>query len=67
MANQRTTFMKRQREQNKKDKHRAKEQRLAARRAEARSLRESPPATDHAAAPIEPTAPAPPTDGETAS
>jgi hypothetical protein len=33
MANQRTTFGKRQREQNRKDKLRAKQERLAARRA----------------------------------
>jgi hypothetical protein len=33
MANQRTTFAKRQREQNRKDKARAKQERLAARRA----------------------------------
>jgi hypothetical protein len=41
MANQRTTFLKRQREQNRNDKARAKEARLAARRAEARSARAS--------------------------
>ena len=33
MSNQRTTFAKRQREQNRKDKARAKQERLAARRA----------------------------------
>jgi hypothetical protein len=37
MANQRTTFAKRQREQNKKDKHIAKAQRLAQRRADAKN------------------------------
>lgn len=39
MANQRTTFLKRQREQNRQAKARAKEERLAARRAEARNAR----------------------------
>jgi len=36
MSSQRTTFLKRQREQNRKDKARAKQERLAARRAAAR-------------------------------
>lgn len=43
MTNQRTTFAKRQREQNKKDKFAAKQQRLAARRAEALAQRDAPP------------------------
>lgn len=41
MANQRGTFLKRQREQNLKDKARDKAARLAARRAEARAARDA--------------------------
>ena len=43
MANQRTTFGKRQREQNRKDRNAAKVERLAKARAEARTQRESQP------------------------
>jgi hypothetical protein len=43
MANQRGTFLKRQREQNLKDKARAKEERLAARRARAENRTEKGP------------------------
>ena len=47
MSNQRTTFAKRQREQNKKDKLKAKQERLAARRAAPRDQKGPPigPAT----------------------
>jgi hypothetical protein len=48
MSGQRTTFLKRQREQNRKDKARAKQERLAARRAAAREARSSSPAIDGA-------------------
>jgi hypothetical protein len=43
MSNQRTTFLKRQREQNRKDKAKAKQERLAARRAAALNAPEEPP------------------------
>jgi len=42
MANQRTTFLKRQREQNRLDKARAKQERLAARRASAPTTKGPP-------------------------
>lgn len=57
MANQRTTFGKRQREQTRKDKLRAKQERLAVRRAEARVVKES---TGGAGPPVEVVTP---TDG----
>lgn len=54
MSNQRTTFAKRQREQNKKDKFAAKQQRLAARRAEALRQKDAPPSNDDGVAtPVE--------------
>ena len=43
MSNQRTTFLKRQREQNRLDKARAKQERLAARRASAPTATKGPP------------------------
>lgn len=43
MANQRTTFGKRRREQAKQDKARAKQERLAARRSEAGNGQKGPP------------------------
>lgn len=49
MANQRTTFAKRQREQNRKDKLRAKQERLAARRASPSGEKGPPIAWDDAA------------------
>ena len=49
MANQRTTFGKRQREQNRKDKLRAKQERLAARRASPNQEKGPPIAWDEAA------------------
>lgn len=65
MGSPRTTFLKRQREQNRNDKARAKQQRLAARRALARDARTSSPSvdvpTDTAASPDSP--PARPADG----
>jgi hypothetical protein len=48
MANQRTTFGKRQREQNRKDKLRAKQERLAARRASPSGQKGPPIAWDEA-------------------
>ena len=56
MANQRMTFAKRQREQNRKDKAQAKQERLAARRA-ARGDQKGPPiAWDEAVRPDDATA-----------
>ena len=49
MANQRTTFAKRQREQNRKDKARAKQERLAARRGSPSGEKGPPIAWDEAA------------------
>jgi hypothetical protein len=49
MANQRTTFAKRQREQNRKDKARAKQERLASRRASSTGEKGPPIAWDEAA------------------
>ena len=49
MSNQRTTFGKRQREQNRKDKARAKQERLAARRASSGGEKGPPIAWDEAA------------------
>lgn len=60
MANQRSTFLKRQREQNLRDKARDKAERLAARRAEARAAKDAPGAP--AGPPIEATASEPPAD-----
>jgi hypothetical protein len=48
MANQRTTFGKRQREQNRNDKARAKQERLAARRASPAGQKGPPIAWDEA-------------------
>jgi hypothetical protein len=48
MANQRTTFGKRQREQNRQDKLRAKQERLAARRASSTGQKGPPIAWDEA-------------------
>ncbi len=48
MANQRTTFGKRQREQNRKDKARAKQERLEARRASPNGQKGPPIAWDEA-------------------
>jgi hypothetical protein len=48
MANQRTTFGKRQREQNRKDKARAKQERLEARRASSGGQKGPPIAWDEA-------------------
>lgn len=48
MASQRTTFGKRQREQNKKDKARAKQERLAARRSSPNEQKGPPIAWDEA-------------------
>lgn len=48
MANQRTTFGKRQREQNRKDKLRAKQERLEARRASPSGQKGPPIAWDEA-------------------
>jgi hypothetical protein len=71
MANQRGTFLKRQREQNLKDKARAKQERLAARRAAAETRTEKGPpiaapeeqdlGTDVPIAPITPPVVKPPT------
>jgi hypothetical protein len=70
MGNQRGTFAKRQREQDRKDKARAKRERLAARRAEVRTTKGPPIAWDEAApangagdnAPASDPSPAAPTD-----
>ena len=48
MANQRTTFGKRQREQNRKDKAKAKQERLEARRASSNGQKGPPIAWDEA-------------------
>ena len=48
MSNQRTTFLKRQREQNRKDKARAKQERLASRRASPTGEKGPPIAWDEA-------------------
>ncbi len=48
MSNQRTTFAKRQREQNRKDKARAKQERLASRRASPTGEKGPPIAWDEA-------------------
>jgi hypothetical protein len=48
MANQRTTFGKRQREQNRQDKAKAKQERLAARRASSTGQKGPPIAWDEA-------------------
>lgn len=49
MTQQRTTNGKRQREQKRQDRAREKQARLAARRAEARTLRDAPPPDPEAA------------------
>ena len=61
MANQRGTFAKRQREQDRKDKARAKQERLAARRAQPNGTKGPQIAWDEAVVNTSDDTPAPPT------
>jgi hypothetical protein len=66
MTNQKATFAKRRREQDRKDKARAKQERLAARRSEVRTTKGPPIAWDQAVHPVvdDELPPAPPVPGD---